>query len=50
MNNQVNTEMLKALEQFVAQATKLSGFPHLYAPYVGAVISAKVAIANAKAA
>ena len=41
-------ELLAALEGFAEQATKLQGFPHLYDPYVGAVLKAKEAIAKAR--
>ena len=46
---QTETELLAALKAFVAQATKLSGFPAQYTPYVGALIAAKDAIRKVEA-
>ena len=40
-------ELLAALQAFVEQATKVSGFPQAYEPYVGALVVARAAIARA---
>ena len=48
MTENINEEMLAALKAFVAQANKLSGFPAQYAPYVGAIVKARAAIAKAE--
>ena len=40
-------DLLAALQAFVEQATKLSGHPAQYDPYVGALVAARAAIAKA---
>ena len=40
-------DLLAALQSFVEQATKLSGHPAQYDPYVGALVAARAAIAKA---
>ena len=40
-------DLLAALRAFVEQATKLSGHPAQYDPYVGALVQARAAIAKA---
>ena len=41
-------DLVGALETFVTQATKLSGFPAQYDPYVGALVKARTALAKAR--
>jgi hypothetical protein len=41
-------DLLAALRAFVEQATKVSGFPQTYEPYVGALVAARTAIAKAE--
>lgn len=41
-------ELLAALEAFVLQRDKLAGFPLAVAPYSGAYVAARAAIAKAK--
>ena len=41
-------KLLEALEGFVKQANKLSGFSEAYEPYLGALINARAAIKQAK--
>jgi hypothetical protein len=45
--NGAGPDMLFALQAFVEQATKVSGFPQAYEPYVGALVLARAAIAKA---
>lgn len=43
-----HAELVAALEAFVTQATKLSGFPAAYDPYSGALVAARAALSRAK--